>query len=204
MILILLFASTGILCSCKSNNKEVANPNAAGDYFAMVKLHREHTDQFFKNSSDSPLSQDNRLRFKGLQYFAPDTNFIYVATFEKISDGPIFKMEVTGSSADFYQTVGRIHFVINSTECALEVYENQTVKAQGITSYFIPFKDQTCGISTYSGGRYLDLEIVKGVPIRIDFNFAYQPYCTYNHEYSCPIPPPVNVLPVAIEAGERM
>jgi uncharacterized protein (DUF1684 family) len=38
----------------------------------------------------------------------------------------------------------------------------------------------------------------------LDFNTAYHPYCVYNHDYVCPIPPPENRLPVAIRAGERL
>ncbi|MCL2877903.1 MAG: DUF1684 domain-containing protein, partial [Acidobacteria bacterium] len=37
----------------------------------------------------------------------------------------------------------------------------------------------------------------------LDFNRAYNPYCTYNPEYSCPSPPKENTLPVPIRAGEK-
>jgi uncharacterized protein (DUF1684 family) len=35
----------------------------------------------------------------------------------------------------------------------------------------------------------------------IDFNLAYNPYCAYNHRYSCPIPPLENHLDIAVRAG---
>jgi Protein of unknown function (DUF1684) len=42
---------------------------------------------------------------------------------------------------------------------------------------------------------------------RIGFRFvdtdAHFPYCAYNSEWSCPLPPPENRLPVRIEAGEQ-
>jgi len=37
----------------------------------------------------------------------------------------------------------------------------------------------------------------------VDFNYAYNPYCAYNPQWSCPIPPPENRLAVPIEAGEK-
>ena len=37
----------------------------------------------------------------------------------------------------------------------------------------------------------------------IDFNKAYNPYCTYNPSHSCPIPPEENDLSIRIEAGVK-
>jgi uncharacterized protein (DUF1684 family) len=61
---------------------------------------------------------------------------------------------------------------------------------------------------TYQGGRYL-IDTIKGADLGwegedlvVDFNFAYNPSCAYNERWSCPLPPPENSLPVAIEAGE--
>jgi hypothetical protein len=70
---------------------------------------------------------------------------------------------------------------------------------------FLPFNDATNGTTTYGGGRYLDLEIPKegSKKIRIDFNKAYNPYCAYNHTFSCPIPPSENNLPIAIPVGVK-
>ena len=37
----------------------------------------------------------------------------------------------------------------------------------------------------------------------VDFNYAYNPYCAYNPNWSCPIPPSENRLTVSITAGEK-
>jgi hypothetical protein len=37
----------------------------------------------------------------------------------------------------------------------------------------------------------------------IDLNYAYNPYCAYNPNYSCPLPPRENWLKVPIRAGEK-
>ena len=39
---------------------------------------------------------------------------------------------------------------------------------------------------------------------RIDFNRAYNMPCTYTHFATCPLPPAVNTLPFAVEAGEKI
>jgi hypothetical protein len=37
----------------------------------------------------------------------------------------------------------------------------------------------------------------------VDFNYAYNPYSSYNDNWDCPIVPEENHLPVRIEAGEK-
>jgi uncharacterized protein (DUF1684 family) len=49
----------------------------------------------------------------------------------------------------------------------------------------------------------LDLEEQGGNDYELDFNMAYNPYCAYSEEYTCPIPPAENKLPVKILAGEK-
>ena len=68
---------------------------------------------------------------------------------------------------------------------------------------FLPFLDATNGVETYGGGRYLDMKVPKSNEVIIDFNKAYNPYCVYNHEYSCPIVPLENELDVEINAGVK-
>ena len=38
----------------------------------------------------------------------------------------------------------------------------------------------------------------------IDFNLAYHPSCVYAPQFSCPLTPAENRLPIRIEAGERL
>jgi len=69
---------------------------------------------------------------------------------------------------------------------------------------FLPFVDAGAWSETYGAGRYLDLPVLEGGRLLVDFNYAYHPYCAYNPGYSCPIPPAENRLPVSIRAGERL
>jgi len=75
-----------------------------------------------------------------------------------------------------------------------------------IKELFIPFKDLTSGAETYGGGRYMDIEVNPNSleEIRLDFNKAYNPYCVYNENFVCPIPPKENNLLIEIRAGEKM
>jgi uncharacterized protein (DUF1684 family) len=49
----------------------------------------------------------------------------------------------------------------------------------------------------------VDVRIQKGTIWTIDFNKAYNPYCAYNYEYSCPIVPLENDLDIEILAGVK-
>ena len=70
---------------------------------------------------------------------------------------------------------------------------------------FLAFGDQTNGQETYPGGRFLSVEVPDAQGwIILDFNRAYNPPCVFSPYATCPVPPPQNVLPVRIEAGEKM
>ena len=69
---------------------------------------------------------------------------------------------------------------------------------------FLAFADETSARETYGAGRYLDLKKIGGATeIELDFNRAYNPYCAYAEGFSCPLPPPENILKIAIRAGEK-
>jgi uncharacterized protein (DUF1684 family) len=74
---------------------------------------------------------------------------------------------------------------------------------------FLSFRDATSGKETYGAGRYL-FDTAKGADLGgeggrlvLDFNFAYNPSCSYDPRWACPLAPPENRLPVAVRAGER-
>lgn len=68
--------------------------------------------------------------------------------------------------------------------------------------FFVMFRDPTNLSTTYSGYRIVTPEVVgDGEWAVLDFNFAGNPPCAYSRFTLCPLPPPENQLPVAIEAG---
>lgn len=75
---------------------------------------------------------------------------------------------------------------------------------------FVPFADATSGGESYGAGRYA-LDTIKGADLGmedgrlvLDLNFAYQPSCSYDARWTCPLAPPANRLGVAVRAGERL
>ena len=63
------------------------------------------------------------------------------------------------------------------------------------------FRDATAG-ETYPACRFLIGEDVEDGQITLDFNRAITPPCGFTDFAVCPLPPPGNILPFRIEAGE--
>lgn len=103
---------------------------------------------------------------------------------------------------------------VRFAEASFEVFgQAATLEVFWLEAYgggiYLSFRDATSGSTTYGGGRYL-LDTVKGADLGVeadrlvlDFNFAYNPSCSYDPQWSCPLPPPANRLALEIAAGER-
>jgi len=63
------------------------------------------------------------------------------------------------------------------------------------------FRDRTAG-ETYPACRFLYGEDPTETEITLDFNRAFSPPCAFTDFAICPLPPPGNILPFRIEAGE--
>jgi uncharacterized protein (DUF1684 family) len=68
---------------------------------------------------------------------------------------------------------------------------------------FFMFKDATSAKTTYGAGRFLYAALPKGDAVELDFNKAHNPPCAFTAFATCPLPPKQNILPAAIEAGEK-
>ncbi|MBE9484092.1 MAG: DUF1684 domain-containing protein [Bacteroidetes bacterium] len=160
-------------------------------------------NQKFADSASSPLTKEGLPHFEGLEFYPADPEYILKARFVLNPDPEPFEMETTTARKPVYVKYGEAHFNLNGTDLVLEIYQSN--KAKEMEEFreflFLPFKDLTNSIETYGGGRYIDLKIPEGETIIIDFNKAYNPYCAYNHRYSCPIPPKVNHINIEIPAG---
>lgn len=80
-----------------------------------------------------------------------------------------------------------------------------TLLPGGTDTYFLLFADETTGMDTYGGGRFLypKKEDANGM-ITLDFNKAENPPCVFTPYATCPLPPKQNHLKMKVEAGEKM
>ena len=162
---------------------------------------RGEKDAYFRDDPDSPIPADKRANFKGLIYYSPDLTYRVKARLDRY-DRPEPTMVVTSKGTkQAYMKHGTFTFQLQGMTLRLAVYKS--AEDPFARSLFIPFSDETSGAETYNAGRYLDLEEQGGDEYELDFNLAYNPYCAYNDQYTCPIPPRENKLPVKILAGEK-
>ncbi len=77
--------------------------------------------------------------------------------------------------------------------------------SQSEDGFFIVFGDQTNGHETYPAGRFLYTDAPDAENrVMIDFNKSYNPPCAFTPYATCPLPLRRNILPVRIEAGEKV
>lgn len=159
----------------------------------------------YANPEESPLTKKDLKKFKSLDFYPIDMQYCVQAKLVLTPDEKPFEMPTTTERKPIYVKYGELHFTLMGKECKLDVFRNVelTQKEEYKDHLFLPFTDLTSGNGSYGGGRYIDLKAPEGDIIYIDFNTAYNPYCAYNHKYSCPIPPQQNDIMVEVRAGVK-
>ncbi|CAM4183082.1 DUF1684 domain-containing protein [Zobellia nedashkovskayae] len=207
-ILVLVFSF--MILGCKTDKKYHDAPEekvvvVETDALQAILDHQEELNKEFKDPETSPLPDRYRMNFEALDFFAPDTNYVVTAKFVRTPEALPFLMPSTTGDSSEETVYGIAHFTLKGKNRQLEVYQNKELMQQeNYRDYlFLPFTDNTNGVETYTGGRYIDLSIPDGDTIIIDFNKAYNPYCAYNKKYSCPVVPGINNLDTEILAGVK-
>lgn len=166
---------------------------------------REERDRLFAEHPQSPLSEEEKDSFTGLDYYEYDPALRYALPVEYDVEPGTIEIELQEDGLIRLQRFGRVRLPVAGGEHSLSLF---WVSGYG-GGVFLPFRDATSGPETYGGGRYL-LDTIKHADLGsedgrlvLDFNYAYNPSCAYNPRWHCPLSPPENTLPVEIRAGER-
>ncbi len=182
-----------------------ADVRAAEDPAEGWRRWRAARDELFRSHVSSPLVEPDRAGYPGVPCFDYDESFRALA---EVVPAPSESTQIasSGEEAISFERIAIAHFSLGGTAHTLELY---WLMAYG-GGLFVPFHDATSGGDTYGGGRYV-LDTVKGADLGmaagrlvLDFNFAYNPSCSYDPRWVCPLSPPANRLSVAVRAGERM
>ena len=160
-------------------------------------------DRLFNEHPQSPLQPGQRQRFEGLSYFDYDASCRVLG---QIKNAPSKRYDIETIGED---TVTFTRFAVVGFELEGRSLELELLWLAGYGGgIYLPFLDETSGTETYGGGRYL-LDTVKGADLGVegealvlDFNFSYNPSCSYDPRWVCPLTPPENRLDVALRAGE--
>lgn len=171
-------------------------------YIATIKKERQEKNLTFRGAQGSPFEDADRAKFDTLHYFKPDIIYRVDADYRVFTRPDTIQMPMTTGETEPYLKYGSATFNLEGQENVLLLYLKVNTTD---SSLFVPFTDKTNGQETYAGGRFLD--VVKPEPgataITLDFNKAYNPFCVYNHNYSCPVTPRANHLNIPVRSGEK-
>lgn len=146
---------------------------------------------------DSPV----RTAFTGLEYFPVDLKWRVVAKFEPYIPAKALKIPTMINTVETDSSPGALVFDIDG-----KTYRIDAVIEQGSDDQlFIMYGDATNGKETYGPGRQLYTRLPDSTnTVVLDFNKGYNWPCVFTVYATCPIPPRQNVLPIRVEAGEKM
>lgn len=188
-VLVPLAAVLGWLTAC--------GPAGPPGWEAELLAHRANRDRLFAGS-ESPLAPTARPGFTGLAYFPPAPELLVEVPPDFGDAGRAVEMLDTKGAVRSYVVDSVLKFRLEGRPVRLTVYRS----ADG-GELFVPFRDATAGSETYAGGRYLEAMRLPNGLYRVDFNYAYNPYCAYDERWACPIVPEENVLDAPVRAGEK-
>ena len=189
-IVLATFASAAVGCS------------APPSYPEEIAAHRAEIDAFMRGASESPIPAARRAAFQALPYYPIDEQYRVPAALRVARGDEVIEMSTSTGKPRRMRRIGTLAFTLKGQPLTLTAFAEADDTA--LRRLFVPFGDLTSGMDTYQGGRYLDLDLKGSGVYELDFNRAYHPYCVFNPEYECPVPPRENRLKVPILAGERM
>jgi uncharacterized protein (DUF1684 family) len=194
-----LCALLALLPACAE--KGVPRPTAA--WQESLVNERVEKDLAFRSGSASPLPENERGQFRGLDYYPVEPSLRFRVWLNRYPSPREVRIGTNTGEVRSGLRYGYFEFEVDGRACRLQVYRMNEDEAGRGPTLFIPFRDATTGEETYAAGRYLELPENTTGMYDLDFNRAYNPFCAYGKNFSCPVPPAENTLPVAIRAGEK-
>lgn len=176
--------------------RATADPRAAHARWCAARR------ELYATHPQSPLAPAERAAYRGPHVWDYDPRWRLLASVEAAPHETLELPSSDGATMRFVR-FARAH----AASVTLDLY---WLDAYG-GGLFVPFADATSGHESYGAGRYV-LDTIKGADLGttsdgrliLDLNFAYQPSCSYDARWTCPLAPPANRLDIAIRAGERL
>lgn len=134
--------------------------------------------------------------FKGTTWYPIDPSYRVPATFTAYAEPEKVRISMTHvESKTLMTSTGDVAFQLAGKTVRLKSFLDDN-------ELFVMFQDETNDKQTYGGGRFLHAPLPTDGATVLDFNKAFNPYCSLNTYVMCPIPPPENRLSFSVTAGE--
>jgi uncharacterized protein (DUF1684 family) len=176
---------------------------AERNYINKIEKQRLEKDMEMKNDPDSPFNQDPNAHYAPLKYFDVNPDFVFKSKLFEYHPKDTIKIYGTKGEERKVVKFGYVTITYKGKIYNINVYQGKS--RAGMEYYSIWFTDKTTNKESYGVGRYLDFEKMNdsNYVYTIDFNLAYNPYCSYSAKYSCAVPTKDDYLDIAVEAGEK-
>lgn len=147
------------------------------------------------------LAQDTQNpavhNFKGTEWFPVDPAYRVRATFAAYAQPQSVPVPMTHiESRTMMSSTGDVIFSLDGTQVCLKTFVDDD-------QLFIMFRDRTNGRETYGGGRFLHALLPRDGVTTLDFNKAFNPFCSVNDCVVCPVVPAENRLGLSVTAGQK-
>jgi len=196
--LLLLIVGAVILIAVAYTFTATENPE---DYIEKIEAERERQFKFIRFNVDSPLTEEQKMGFKKLSFYPVDPAYRVKARMVPIEPKKMREVPLTDGTKEKYLEHSWVEFELNGSAQRLLLL--QAVDEPDKRNFFLAFADETSAAETYGGGRYINARQDGQSSITIDFNLAYNPYCAYNPDFACPLPPKENLVDIPIPVGEK-
>ncbi|AFL82697.1 Protein of unknown function (DUF1684) [Belliella baltica DSM 15883] len=170
-------------------------------YVENIEKEREKQFKFLRFNPESPLDTEQKNNLGALSFYPIDPAFKVRARLVPAEDRKVITIPMTDGSEEKYIKHSYAEFDLKGVPQKLLLL--QSINEIDKRNFFLAFADSTSGLDTYGGGRYLNLRQDGKNSVSIDFNLAYNPYCAYNPDFACPLPPRENLMELGILAGEK-
>ena len=196
--LILILASLVVLAAVAYMFTAAESPE---DYQEKIETERERQFKYIRFNVESPLTEEQKRGLQSLKFYTIDPAYRVKARLIPIEIKKIREVPLTDGSTERYLEHSWAEFELGGK--TNKVLLLQSLSESDMRNFFLAFADETSGKETYGGGRYLNVRQDGKNSITIDFNLAFNPYCAYNPDFACPLPPRENILKIAIPVGEK-
>ena len=147
------------------------------------------------------LAQDTEnpaaRNFKGTEWFPVDPDYRVRATFAPYAQPQSVPVPMTHiESRTVMSSTGDVIFRLHGAQLRLKTFVDDD-------KLFIMFRDHTNGRETYGGGRFLHVPLPHDGATTLDFNQAFNPFCSVNDYVVCPVVPAENRLGASVAAGQK-
>ena len=184
----------------RKGNDVTVTPATAGPPFVIGSVHFE----VFPVPPDAVMvmgrdEADPRLKDLAIDTYPLDQRWRVAARFDAFEKPKVVPIASTRGPGHDQTAPGQLVFQVSGREFRLTALADD-----GSDQFFVMFKDDTNGKTTFSGYRMLSAKVVpNGQWTVLDFNLAGNPPCAYSKFTICPLPPRENRVAMAIEAGVK-